>query len=71
MIGWVLNLGFAGGEAAVVVSQREPASGGTGSSKWPTRQDYKDKRKRILDDDEDFINLIKLSLPEIIKRLRG
>ena len=70
MIGWVLNLGFAGGEAAVVVNQREPASGGTGSSKWPSRQDYKDKRKRMLDDDEDFLNLIKSALPEIMKFLR-
>ena len=47
----------------------EPVTGGTGHT-WPSRKKYKDKRQAILDDDQDFLNLIEASMPEIIKHLR-
>ena len=42
----------------------------SGGGAWPSRYEYKQKRKRqaILDDDEELIRLIAMALPEIIKR---
>jgi len=50
-------------------NQIEPVAGGTGGT-WPTRRDYKKKRQAILDDEQDFLDLIELAMPEIIKYLR-
>lgn len=49
-------------------AQREPVSGGTNSS-WPTKQDYRDKKKRrILEDDEEFMRIAQEALPHILSK---
>lgn len=71
---WQPHGSYAGKEAGAIVlpneAQREPVSGGTASS-WPSRQDYKDKNKRrILEDDEDFMKMVQEALPKILEFLR-
>ncbi len=65
---WLMNLGFAGGGAAPAV-EGVPTEAGREGGTYAGYQRGKRLKKRIMDDDAEFIKMAQGALKEMLKHL--